>query len=346
MNNEFTNYLDCSHEASAQPVGIDKNRQWLANDLSTEDWLYSIDDAALSEIHTIASTLADDPDTDLSQLDKLHLQSYALPHCTRLFAKIKESIDHGRGFAVADRLPVDDYPAEVLARVFYILGQVIGQPVSQKHSGKMIYDVRDSGSTFGYGVRGSVTNVELNFHTDNAFGQATPEYVGLFCRHPAKQGGVSRFCSLYALHNHIESVSPKALQRLYQPMFFDRQKEHAEGDPPVTLAPYFSWRTTPKGNQKLHARANTSLVRKGYEVAGVQMEKELVHALDVVDETSAQNQFWYEANLEKGQIQYLNNRETGHYRSEFVDYEEPDKKRHLYRLWHRNEGHSSYHGLD
>ena len=208
----------------------------------------------------------------------------------------------------------------------------------------MIYDVRDSGSAFGYGVRGSVTNVELNFHTDNAFGQATPEYVGLFCRHPAKQGGVSRFCSLYALHSHIESVSPKALQRLYQPMFFDRQKEHAEGDPPVTLAPYFSWRTTTDGNQKLHARANTSLVRKGYEVAGVQMEKELIHAMDVVDETSAQNQFWYEANLEKGQIQYLNNRETGHYRSQFVDYKEPDKKRHLYRLWHRNEGHPSYHG--
>ena len=344
MNN-YTNYLDCSHETSALPNAVDSRRQWLASQVNSEDWLHIINDAALSEIYSIASSFTDSLDTDLSQLEKLQLQNYEIPHCIKLFKRIKNTIDNGLGFAVADRLPVDEYPPEVLARVFYILGQIIGQPVSQKHAGQMIYDIRDSGATFGYGVRGSVTNVELNFHTDNAFGQVTPEYVGLFCKHPAKQGGISRFCSLFALHNHIESVSPAALQRLYQPMLFDRQKEHAEGDPPVTLAPYFSWRTNSDGNKIMHTRANTSLVRKGYEVADLEMDAALEHALEVVDETSSQDKFWYEAELEKGQIQYLNNRETGHYRSEFIDHEDQDKKRHLYRLWHRNEGHPSYHGF-
>jgi len=344
MNTDNTNYLDCSHEVSLPVATTDLPQQWLATDVITQNWLHPITDAALAEIHAVAVKLTDDPDSDLTEISRLQLNDFDIPHCKKLFFEIKNSIDNGLGFAVADRLPVDDYPPEVLARVFYILGQAIGNPVEQKHSGQMIYEVKDSGAKFGYGVRGSVTNVELNFHTDNAFGQITPEYVGLFCKHPAKEGGISRFCSLYALHSQIESESQEALKRLYQPMFFDRQKEHAESDPPVTFAPYFSWRTAPDGKRKMHARANTSLVRKGYEVAGIEMDNALEHALEVVDETSSQDKFWYEAALEKGQIQYLNNRETGHYRSEFIDHEDQRLKRHLYRLWHRNEGNPAYHG--
>jgi hypothetical protein len=49
--------------------------------------------------------------------------------------------------------------------------------------------------------------------------------------------------------------------------------------------------------------------------------------------------------LQRGQVQYLNNHEVGHYRSEFEDFAEPERKRHLFRLWHREEGSSSYDGL-
>ena len=75
------------------------------------------------------------------------------------------------------------------------------------------------------------------------------------------------------------------------------------------------------------------------------MDEELSEALNCMDEVSAAPQFWYEAELEQGQIQYLNNSEVGHYRSEFSDHEEEHKKRHLYRLWHRDTGTATYHGL-
>ena len=68
---------------------------------------------------------------------------------------------------------------------FWILGQLLGRTVAQKWDGTMIYDVTDSGRDFGYGVRGSTTNVELVFHNDNAFGLAVPDAVGLFCKRPA-----------------------------------------------------------------------------------------------------------------------------------------------------------------
>ncbi len=36
--------------------------------------------------------------------------------------------------------------------------------------------------------------------------------------------------------------------------------------------------------------------------------------------------------------------EAGHYRSAFEDFDEPERKRHLYRLWHRETGSTSYDG--
>ncbi len=336
--------LDCSNEV-CEVKNFEQN-SWLAADINSSDYLTVLDEPVLEELHELAAWLKQQgtPDTHNNHTFPDLPGELPLLHTRAAFARIKHTVDNGAGFAVADKLPVGEVFDDVWVSVFCALGKMMGPPVAQKHNGMMIYDVHNSGATFGYGVRGSVTDVELNFHTDNAFGQATPEYVGLFCRHPAKHGGVSRFCNLYALHNDIGKQYPHALQRLYAPMYYDRQKEHADTDPPVTWAPYFSARKDTSGRVRLRARANVSLVRKGYEVADEKMDKPLAEALDIIDTISQQPEYWYEAPLEKGQIQYLNNHEIGHYRSQFTDYEEAEKKRHLYRLWHRHHGHWSYHG--
>jgi alpha-ketoglutarate-dependent taurine dioxygenase len=256
-----------------------------------------------------------------------------------MMLKMKNILDNGVGFALLDRLPMDSYPIETLLEVYWLLGQCIGSPVAQKWNGQMIYDVSDTGAEYAYGTRGSHTSVELNFHTDNAFAQMPPDYVGLFCRRPAKTGGVSRFCSLYSVHQRMLEQYPEELARLYQPVFFDRQKEHHEGAEKVCLAPYFSWR-----NGRMFARANASLIRKGYEVAGQQMDALLASSLDAIDEVCAAEDLWFGAPLQRGQVQYLNNHEVGHYRSAFEDHDDSQYKRHLYRLWHRETGDSSYDG--
>ena len=328
-------YLDCSDEICEirEPVG--DRLLWLAGDINSGDYLVTLNDAAISEIERLAQFFTDNP---LPLLQR-KLEDLNLPACRELIGQMKSNLDDGVGFAVLDRLPVDDYPIETLLEVYWILGQCIGRPVAQKWNGEMIYNVSDTGADYAYGTRGSYTSVELNFHTDNAFARMVPDYVGLFCRHPAKSGGVSRFCSLYSVHQRMLEQYPDELARLYQPVLFDRQKEHREGAAPVCLAPYFSWR-----NGRMFARANASLIRKGYEVAGEPMDKTLVRALDAIDEVCASKDLWFEAPLERGQIQYLNNHEVGHYRSAFEDFAEPERKRHLYRLWHREAGSTSYDG--
>jgi hypothetical protein len=328
-------YLDCSAEVSAIQQPANGRMVWLANDIKPDDYVVRLSADTLNEIERLIGFFVDNPLPLLQRkLDELEL-----PACRAAMAQMKSILDDGVGFAVLDRLPMENYPIDNLLEIYWVLGQCIGRPVAQKWNGQMIYDVADTGADYAYGTRGSYTSVELNFHTDNAFARMVPDYVGLFCRNPAKSGGVSRFCSLYSVHQRMYELYPEQLARLYQPVLFDRQKEHRDGAEPVCFAPYFSWR-----NNRLFARANASLIRKGYEVAGVAMDQALAVALDAIDEVCASAELWYEAPLHRGQVQYLNNHEVGHYRSAFEDYDEHERKRHLYRLWHRDSGSTSYDG--
>lgn len=328
-------YLDCSNEVCEVRATPPDRRAWLAGEVRRDDWFIPIPPAMLEEVRTLGRFIEENPVQDLQR----GLPDVNIPHCIEVMRQMKARLDDGVGFTVLDRLPMDELAVETLAEVFWLLGQAIGRPVAQKWNGQMIYDVRDTGQEYGYGVRGSHTSVELVFHNDNAFARMVPDYVGLLCRWPAVSGGVSRFCSLYTVHERTATRYPDALRRLYQPMYFDRQKEHADGAPPVTLAPYFAWR-----GDRLFARANSSLVRKGYDVAGEPMDDALSMALDAIDDVCADEEIWFEAPLERGQVQYLNNHEVGHYRSEFVDHDDPERKRHLYRLWHREDGSVCYDG--
>lgn len=331
-------FIDLTHEVSVMQFQKHESlsaKAWIASDISELEWVVPIDKRALQEIdRMIKSINAYSVTMFLRTPDEFHI-----PHLRSIYREIKRRLDKGNGFAVIDCLPIEEYPIGDIISVFWVLGQLLGPNVAQKWDGTMIYDVMDTKQTFGYGVRGSATNVELVFHNDNAFGVRVPDHVGLLCEHPAKEGGLSRFCSLYSVHQRLLENYPILLKRLYQPMLFDRQAEHAPGAPRVALAPFFSMH-----KNSLNCRANSSLVRKGYQISKKKMDETLMRALHAIDEITMAPDLWVEAPLKRGQVQYLNNRELGHYRSQFVDHEDPVKKRHLYRLWHRSEGNSSYDG--
>ena len=331
-------FLDLTHEVVTRPANLDRTIRkcaWLSHDLADRDWMIELDRPALAEIDALIAKMRANPLPLLIRTP----DGMDIPHLRSLFSAAKEKLDRGIGFVVFDRMPIDDYDIDDIIACYWVLGQLLGPTVAQKWDGTMIYDVTDTKKAYGYGVRGSATNVELVFHTDNAFGRRVPDYVGLLCKYPAAAGGVSRFCSLYSVHQRLLENFPEALSRLYQPMYFDRQAEHASDAPKTSLAPFFSW-----CDGHLMCRANSSLVRKGYEVADVEMGDELEAALEAVDTVTSASDLWIEAPLERGQVQYLNNHELGHYRSTFVDSEDAAKKRHLYRLWHRADGDRIYDG--
>jgi len=314
---------------------IHDRRAWQAADIQPEDWTVHVSKDAISELQGMVSHMRAHPLPVLLRT----LEEFSIPHLLDVMASTKNALDCRFGFCVVHDLPIDDYEIDEIVACFWVLGQLVDRPVAQKWDGTMIYDVIDTGEEFRYGVRGSYTNVELPFHNDNAFGTSVPHYVGLLCRNSAMKGGETRFCSVYNLHNRLFTTSPKLLKRLYRPVFFDRQAEHAKDADTTVRFPMFSW-----DGQRLSARVNISLVKKGYAVANEPLDHELEDALQAIQEITSDSNLWVEAPIQRGQLQYLNNLDVLHYRNTFEDHEDSNLQRHLYRTWHRNSGSRAYDG--
>ncbi|WP_341718644.1 TauD/TfdA family dioxygenase [Micromonospora sp. FIMYZ51] len=314
---------------------VGPDRAWRGKDIGPQDWLIRLPGEVLDEVTHLVTQMRKAPLPLLLRAP----QQFDLPQSRELMRRVRHTLTDGIGLAVVDRLPLEQLSREEATAAYWVLGQLMSSPVATKWDGTMLYDVRDTGQRFGFGVRGSATNVELSFHTDNGFGVTLPRFVGLLCLQQARSGGVSRFCSLYTVHNELLSRAPDLLRRLYQPMYFDRQAEFAPGAPAVLWAPMFRYE-----DGQLSVRLVRNLVRRGYTLMEEEMDAPLVAALDLLDSVLADESLQVEFTIEPGQLQYLNNLECGHYRSTFEDFDEPERKRHLIRVWYRDHGAPTYDG--
>jgi alpha-ketoglutarate-dependent taurine dioxygenase len=289
---------------------------------------------AVDEIEAVVQRLRREPlPTILLSPDQ-----FALTQCREVMAAVGRQLRDGIGLAVLDRVPVERFSAEENRAVGWILGSLLGRLVAQKWDGAMLYDVRDTGKSLTYGVRRSVTNLDLQFHTDAPWLAEPPELVGLLCLNPAPEGGVSRFVSLVTAHDEIERRQPALFRRLHERFPWDRQAEHAPDDDKVADEPVFE--ATPSG---LRCRYNHALVESAQELSGSRLDDAGREALTVMSEIINSPALWVEFTIERGQLQYLNNRLFAHSRTPFRDAEEPDRKRHLIRLWNRDEGRQTFH---
>jgi alpha-ketoglutarate-dependent taurine dioxygenase len=253
-----------------------------------------------------------------------------MPGCEEVMATVRRQLTLGIGFAVLDRVPVERYGVAENQAIAWLLAQLLGQVVEQKWDGTRLYDVRDSGQALAHGVRRSVTNLEQRFHTDGGWLTSAPHFVGLFCIHPAASGGHSRCASLVRAHEALRSTAPDLLARLYAPFWWDRQAEHDPGDLAWSRHSIFETR-----GGTLVARYYDDYVHKGYALKGDPLDEAGTAALAAMRAIVEAPESWLEFRLEAGQFQYVNNRQIAHSRTAFHD---EGAKRHLLRLWNRDEG--------
>jgi alpha-ketoglutarate-dependent taurine dioxygenase len=309
-------------------------RAWVRDTLSPADWLVALPAGAADELEGVVHQLRREPLPTLL----LSPAQFDLPQCREVMAAVGRQLRDGIGLVVLDRIPVERFSVEENRSLGWLLGSLLGRLVAQKWDGAMLYDVRDTGKALTYGVRRSVTNLDLQFHTDAPWLAAPPELIGLLCLHPALEGGVSRFVSLVTAHEELERRHPMLLKRLYEPLPWDRQAEHAPDDAKVARQPVFE---LVAGG--LRSRYNHSLVENAEELAGRRLDQDGRDALEAMSAIMNSPAHWVEFTIEKGQLQYLNNRLFAHSRTPFRDADEPERKRHLIRLWNRDEGRQTFH---
>ena len=310
------------------PEDVELKKSWTRESISPEGWLIPLRADCVAELDEVAAAVRATP----RPVDTLDPADFSLRACAAVMASVRAKLETDTGLAVVDRFPVERYgQAENLA-IGWLLAAMLGQVVAQKANGTRLYDVKDSGQALGYGVRRSVTNLGQPFHTDGGWLWKAPAFVGLFCLESAMEGGLSRFVSLVTAHHELRRRRPDLLARLYQPFHWDRQGEHAPDAPRVSRQPVFEFE-----GGTLASRYYEDYVRNGSKMAGEELDDEGTQALVAMREIVDDPANWVEFRIEKGQLQYLNNRQFAHSRTAFTD-PGPGQGRHMLRLWNRDEG--------
>ncbi|MBN9487349.1 MAG: TauD/TfdA family dioxygenase [Alphaproteobacteria bacterium] len=325
-------------DASAAPLqspAIPERLLWRGHDLPASAGRLALPAEVTEELHQIVTAL----DCNPLPLLLLRPEDFALDASRAFMRRVKQSLDDGPGFAIVDRLPIERWSESGARAVWWLLASLVARPVAQKWDGTSIYDVRDLGRPPGNGVRPDVTNAEQNFHTDNSYNHVPPHYVGLLCLRTAMEGGVSGIVSFATAHEEMRRRHPDLLPRLYQPFYFDRQREHAPDDVMTTHHPMFE-------NQggRLVARLSHFQVKNGHKIAGVALDPQGAAALGAFEAILNAPDMAARFQFEPGQIQLLDNRALGHRRTAFRDWPEPERKRLLVRLWLRDTGSRAYNG--
>lgn len=257
---------------------------------------------------------------DMTQAD------FPLPAASRAALDAAIALTQGRwGMALVKGLPVDRWSEDDCRLAFWGMGLHMGTARTQNRASQYMNDVRDEGG--GYKVtngRGYNTNASLDFHCDSC------DVVGLLCRRAAREGGESKVVSSMAIVDEVRRCRPELLPVLQGPWFHSYQGAQDPAQPPYYMCPIVGGDDAPfamRANRKnvMGAQRDFAAVPR---LAPAQLE-----VLDLLDTLMQDPKFCFSMWLERGDVQLLNNYVTLHSRTDFQDFEEPDLKRHLYRLW-------------
>ncbi len=293
---------------------------WTAEDFEgRDDWIVVLDREHVVELE---GALANVRARELA-LSEVTQDTFPLPTMRGVIDGVLEELERGRGFVLLRGLPVDRYTEEDASIIYCGIGLHMGKTIPQNKAGDLLGHVRDQGYDFREtNVRGYTTRAYLPFHTDGS------DVVGLLCMKTARSGGQSSLASSMTVHNLMLAEAPDLLAELYRPWHFDRRAEVGVGDQPTFVSAIFS-----EFEGKVSCRYVPGILRSAPEKLGTQLTDVERGALDLFDDITVRRPVPFSMDLEPGDIQFVSNHTVLHSRTEYEDHPEPERKRHLLRLW-------------
>ncbi|MDB5825178.1 MAG: hypothetical protein JWR21_3882 [Herminiimonas sp.] len=312
---------DCYVEA-AVPKHITGSAAWYGPKLAERrDWICELNerdlmevDAAIREFRASGCTFAD-----------ISPETFCLPEFAKRLTTILGELLTGRGFVVVRGFPVDRYSVEEVAIAYLGIGAHLGNFRSQNAKGHLLGHVRDLGADIRKPTtRYYQTNRELEYHTDSC------DIVGLICLRTSRSGGESRIVSSVTIYNEMMTRRPDLAAVLFHPFPTDRRGEVPDGMKPWFDIPVFNWHagqltTIYVGQYIRSAQENCPEARRLSQV-----ETEALAYLDTLANDPALN---LQMEFRPGDMQFLHNHQILHSRTDFEDWPEPERRRHLLRLW-------------
>ena len=303
-----------------ETVVIDKKKTWTKN-LSSDsnEFLVDLDDNVINEL--------------LQKRDLL--DQYNIEHFTHLKTQIqhiKQAIlIEGCGFCVINGANFTAFDKHELSNIHIIISKIFGELLIQNKQGEQVVEVKDLGKKLSTGGRYHHTKEGGSYHTDGChIFENPPDYVGLLCLNPAKNGGVSKFVSAYTIHNKLQE-DKNLLKILYEKFYMDKRNENQASETSTQFVPIFTY-----NNEKLNCRCcQRELIDSGHEKMNKPLTESQRNALDNLDKLLANENFAVSYLLKKGDMMYSNNKWLIHDRTDFEDSDDENLKRFLLRTWIR-----------
>jgi Taurine catabolism dioxygenase TauD, TfdA family len=294
---------------------------WYGADMAKSDeWIYALSPREVDEIDAALSAVKQ---RNLAILD-VSRTAFPLPTLGPALDGIRNELLRGRGFALIRGIPREKYSKADMATIFWGVGAHLGRAVSQNAKGHVLGHVRDLGyKVDDPNVRTYQTTRRQYYHADSC------DIVALMCLNRARSGGLSAIVSSVTLYNELLARDPELTRILFAPFCVDRRGEVPPGMKPYYTIPVFHW----------HEGLLTAYYIRRYIESGQRFddvprltERQLA-ALDLLDSLADDPRLHLKMDFEPGDIQLLHNHQILHDRTDFDDWPEPERKRHLLRLW-------------
>ena len=307
-----------------------------------DDWIETLSRAELDELAFASEPWIDDG-ADIASITK---QKFKLPTLSRRLAATLDELLNGRGFVLYRGLPVAQWGRRRSAVVFYGIGAHLGNAVSQNAQGHVLGHVRDVGLTSkDPNVRIYQTSERQTFHTDSA------DIVGLLCLQTARAGGLSALVSAATLYNELRARRPDLAACLFEAIATDRRGEVPPGKKPYFEIPVFNWHAPlrvpsllqsppPSSARGPAPLGHLSIIYQRQYIDSAQrfpdaprLRGRQIEALDLLDALTDDPALHFTMELRRGDMQFIHNHALLHDRTAFADWPEPERRRHLLRLW-------------
>lgn len=294
---------------------------WYGRDLAQrDDWIHRLSDDAVGEIDAAVAAVK----RRGLPMSAVTRAEFPLPRLGAMLDALQEEVVHGRGFVLLRGLPVERRSLEAAALAYWGIGSYFGRAVSQNAQGHLLGHVKDLGrDPTKPDTRIYQTNARHRYHTDSC------DIVGLLCLQPAKLGGASSIVSSTTIYNEMLDRRPDLVVELLRPLAVDRKGEIPEGKRPFYTMAVFHWHEGLLS--AIYARDFIEGAQRFLEAP--RLTDRQIAAMNLLDELAADASLRLDMTLEPGDMQFLHNHQILHARTAYEDYPEPERKRHLLRLW-------------
>lgn len=301
---------------------IDAPSAWRACDLKQDNgWRYNLSGLEIDELDRAMRATRG---AGLSIID-IDRDNFPLPTFGDRLRQLRSEVMDGRGFTQISGIPVEDYAKEEAARIFFGIGAHLGSLRSQNAEGHVLGHVVDIGHDYlnDGNLRGYRAGGPLPFHTDSV------DLVALFCLRAAREGGDSKLVPAATIHNEMLKRRPDLVEELYRPIHRDRRGEVPVGKDPWWIMPIFQWY-----QDRLYSHYSDVYVRSVERFPEVPRFTEAqIKTFDLIKEIAEDPDNHVAVPFRAGDIQLLDNHTMLHGRYDYRDWDDPDRRRYLLRLW-------------